>query len=82
MRIRLHNLVRSPLVCLVWYTMLCWLDVARSAEISVTIEVDAGTKDCFHHPLKKDLPYETEFQVSTSTVRLILIILKSGAVHK
>lgn len=75
--------------------MLCGLDVARSAEISVTIEVDAGTKDCFHHPLKKDLPYETEFQVldggdldidfsilTQSGYTVLTDVRKTGQIHK
>lgn len=77
MHIRLHHLVKSPLACLVWYMMLCGFDMARAVEVSFTTEVDAGVRDCFHHPLKKDVPYETEFQVPTIIVHLILIFLKS-----
>lgn len=91
MHIRLHHLVKS----LVWYMMLYGLDVSRAVEVSFTIEVDAGVKDCFHHPLKKDLPYETEFQVldggdldidfsilTQSGYAVLTDIRKTGQVHR
>lgn len=43
--------------------VLVYLQLVRATDVSFTIEVAAGSRDCFHQPLKKDVQYESEYQV-------------------
>lgn len=43
--------------------ILVYLQLVRATDVSFTIEVAAGSRDCFHQPLKKDVQYESEYQV-------------------
>lgn len=62
--------------------ILVYLQLVRATDVSFTIEVAAGSRDCFHQSLTKDVQYESEYQVwqRTRLIQLYKILVQISLV--